>query len=180
MAPNGSNRAWRPGWETGAASSLLLCCACAVFGYAWVDVLWPQAGMKRAGPELLCLDSFHPGRRRRNINGRVTSHPIIAQHSTAQHNTTQRNATHGHGKAATSTPARRGEIRRRNGTTRRMAWRRVSKPASRYAARTTTILPRTSHGGGFGSSLALLCSSTTRSPRYTAFHTGTSSSWYGV
>lgn len=122
--PNGSNRAWRPGWETGVASSLSLCCACAVLGYAgWVDVLCGPGGMKRAGPEFTGSPLFIRGG-----GGAFSckSHlPIPSHHRAAQHDAAQRK---GMARQQQQQQVRcRQESGRRNGTTRRMAWGRVSK-----------------------------------------------------
>lgn len=89
--------------------------------------------MKRAGPELLPFSHSSIAERRRMEHHWKKSHIPIPHHSAAQHDAAQR-------KGMARQPQQQQQVRcttrgtgRRSGTTRRMAWRRVSKPAFRYA-----------------------------------------------
>lgn len=146
MAPNGSNRAWRPGRETGAASRpaalLCLCCVglCSLAVWVW-DVLWPRRH-ETSWPRVYFLSFFllfflHSDSLIRFGAAEVEeqqheqpSCPIASACSAAQHDAAQRKCMARQHRQVRRTTRGTG---RRNRMTRQMAWRRVSKPASRYA-----------------------------------------------
>lgn len=168
-------------------AGLLLCCACAVLGYAlWLGgcgMCCGPGGMKRAGPEFTFFSfflafGFFDSIRSGGGGGAAASTTILSHRISVQCSTTRRSATQGHGKAApTSPPHDEGSWpKEQNDKTNGMApGQQASVPLRMH---TLCAMYGAAHLTGL-----LIAAAPPDPPRYTAYtdtHKGTSSSRYDI